>query len=64
MSKKVKFEYGQTVSVVQAAPTTHRREHYGSVCGIRQVDGHNFYLVEFSDGLAEEFSEEFLASGE
>lgn len=55
-----KFEHGQDVSVVVTAPANFRPGTLGSVCGIRQFDGQNLYLLEFPDGEAVEIPEDLI----
>ncbi len=55
-----KFEHGQDVYVMASAPKNFRPGTIGSVCGIRQFEGQNLYLLEFSDGEAIEIPENFI----
>jgi hypothetical protein len=55
-----KYDWGDEVLVLEQAPEKLRRGQRGSVCGMRQLEGVNLYLVEFSDGVAIEISEQFL----
>lgn len=59
-SREFKFEHGQDVAVAETAPKEFRPGAVASVCGMRQLDGQNLYLVEFSDGEAVEIPERFL----
>lgn len=59
-----KFEHGQDVSVVMTAPANFRPGALGSVCGMRQFEGQNLYLLEFSDGEAVEIPENLITASD
>lgn len=68
----MKFKYGQTVMVRGIAPKTFRPGQTGSLCGERNIEseatakafieslGTVLWLVEFSDGQAEEIPQHWL----
>ena len=60
MKMDYKFEHGQEVFVALTAPSNLRPGASGSVCGMRQLDGQNLYLLEFSDGEAVEIPENLI----
>ncbi|HTV41719.1 MAG TPA: hypothetical protein VMF08_14145 [Candidatus Sulfotelmatobacter sp.] len=60
MNSKNKFDWGQEVEVLPIAPAELNPKQRGSVCGVRQIESENVYLVEFSDGVAVEIPEKFL----
>jgi len=54
------YDWGDTVRVITTAPNVMRPGQVCSVCGMRQHEGVNLYLVEFSDGEALEVPEDEL----
>ena len=62
MNKTFKYHWGDEVFIVKTAPAKMRPGQSGSVCGMRELDDRNLYLVEFADGWSTEVSEEYVAS--
>lgn len=60
MNTTFKYDWGQAVRVAMTAPKNMQPGDIGSVCGMRAVDGGRLYLVEFSDGKAEEIPEDLI----
>lgn len=61
MSESFKYDWGQGVCVATTAPASMRPGQSGSVCGMREKDGSNIYLIEFCGGWATEIPENFLS---
>ena len=60
MSSNYKYDWGQTVRVLMSAPKEMRPGEVCSVCGIRESESDDLYLVEFSEGNAIEIPEREL----
>lgn len=61
MSEIFKYDWGQEVCVATTAPASMRPGQSGSVCGMREKDSSNIYIIEFSDGWSTEIPENFLS---
>jgi len=57
-----KYDWGQEVYVDTTAPSNFRPGQLGSICGMREINEHALYLVEFSDGEAIEIPENLMES--
>lgn len=60
MNENFKFTWGDDVRVIMSAPASMRPGQIGSVCGMRELDGKNLYIVEFPAGDSMELMEEVL----
>jgi hypothetical protein len=56
-SAKFKYDWGQDVRVIATAPAELHPGRLGSVCGMRELECHRLYLVEFADGETIEIQE-------
>jgi hypothetical protein len=54
------YDWGETVRVVTTAPEELRPGQVCSICGMREKDGTNLYLVEFQNGDSVEVPEAYL----
>ncbi len=60
MNENFCYDWGETVRVVATALSVMRPGQVCSICGMRQHEAVNLYLVEFSDGDAFEVPENQL----
>jgi hypothetical protein len=54
------YDWGETVRVVTTAPEELRPGQVCCICGMREKDGTNLYLVEFQNGDSVEVPEAYL----
>jgi hypothetical protein len=60
MNSNFIYDWGETVRVVMTAPEELRPGQVCSVCGMREMEGTNLYLVEFQNGDSLEVPENNL----
>jgi hypothetical protein len=60
MSSNFRYTWGDTVFVTRTAPQELHPGETGSVCGMRETEGANLYLIEFKNGDALEVQEHQL----
>ena len=60
MNSNFIYDWGETVRVVMTAPEELRPGQVCSVCGMREMEGTNLYLVEFQNGDSVEVPENNL----